>query len=203
MFEKLKNWWVDYKLKKSLWTKISDLLFVALVVGLLFPGSRMWIVSNFQRLTMWGPSELPKEEQLVLPESAYKWRLVSMDNELFELSDFKGKVIFVNFWATWCPPCIAEMPSIAELYEHYKNDNRIVFLLVTNEKVSVVQNFLAKRGWNLPVFLSASEIPKEFFSKTIPATFIVDKQGRIVVKEQRAKKWHGEKTIGFLDDLMK
>jgi len=202
MMEKIKNWWKDYKQKKSLFSKLSDLLFVALVLALLFPSSRMWVVSHFQRLTMWGPSELPKSEQVVLPETAFDWKLIDLNAKEFQLSDFKGKVLFVNFWATWCPPCVAEMPSIQKLYEHYKKNDSIVFILATSDPINKVKKFLEDRDFDLPIYLMASNAPKEFFSKSIPATFLVDKRGKIVMIEKRAKKWHGQKAIDYIDELI-
>lgn len=202
MIEKIKNWWKDYKQKKSLFSKLSDLLFIALVLALLFPVSRMWVVSHFQRLTMWGPSELPKSEQVLLSEKAYDWKLVDLNAKEFQLSDFKGKVLFVNFWATWCPPCVAEMPSIQELYEQYKNNDSIAFVLATNDPVSKVKKFLEDRDFDLPIYLMASNVPEEFFSKSIPATFLVDKSGKIVMIEKRAKKWHGKKAVDFINELI-
>jgi len=202
MMEKIKNWWKDYKQKKSLFSKLSDLLFVALVLALLFPSSRMWVVSHFQRLTMWGPSELPKSEQVVLPETAFDWKLIDLNAKEFQLSDFKGKVLFVNFWATWCPPCVAEMPSIQKLYEQYKKNDSIVFILATSDPINKVKKFLEDRDFDLPIYLMASNAPKEFFSKSIPATFLVDKRGKIVMIEKRAKKWHGQKAIDYIDELI-
>jgi len=202
MIEKIKNWWKDYKQKKSVFSKFSDLLFVVFIVALLFPSSRMWVVSNMQRLTMWGPSELPKKEQVVLSDRAYDWKLVDLNAKEFQLSDFKGKVLFVNFWATWCPPCVAEMPSIQKLYEHYKKNDGIVFILATSDPVNKVKKFLKDRDFDLPIYLMASNVPKEFYSQSIPATFLVDKSGKIVMIEKRAKKWHGKKAVDFIDELI-
>lgn len=199
---KIKTWWEDYKLKKSFWSKLSDIIFIVLIVGMLFPSSRMFIISNFQRITMWGPSELSNEKQVQLADEAYNWQLQDSQGNQHVLAEFKGKVIFINLWATWCPPCVAEMPSIDELYAHYKDNPNIVFLLVTNEKRGTIDEFLIKRNFNFPIYSSLTRNPQEFFSETIPATFVVDKNGRVVMKEQRAKKWHGESTIEFLDKLI-
>ncbi len=203
MLDKIKNWWTNYKLKKSIWSKFSDILFIIIVLGLLFPSSRMWMVSNFQRLTMWGPSELPTQEQVQISGQAYDWQLVGLDGKSYKLLDFKGKVIFMNFWATWCPPCVAEMPSIQKLYNHYKDNPNIAFILATTDKPNAIMKFLKRYQFRFPIYLMVTKTPQEFFSQTIPTTFLVDKSGKIIMKEHRAKKWHSEKTIAFIDELTK
>jgi thiol-disulfide isomerase/thioredoxin len=202
MINKIKRWWEDYRLKKSIWAKLSDAIFIVIIVGLIFPDSRIFLVSNFQRLTMWGPSELKKEKQVKIADETYQWNMYDLNGKPYSFSETKGKVVFINLWATWCPPCIAEMPSIEKLYLHFKDNPNIVFLLVTNETPEKVNPFMQKREFQFPVMISSQRVPQDFFSETIPATFVVDKNGVIIMKEQRAKKWHGDETIKLLEELI-
>ena len=74
-------------------------------------------------------------------------------------NDTKGEVVLLNFWATWCPPCIAELPSMQKLYNDYKDKVRFVF--VTNEDKATIEAFLAEKGYDLPIYTSVTAIPED------------------------------------------
>ena len=83
-----------------------------------------------------------------------------LDNNIFSIQDFKGKNLFINYWATWCNPCLAEMPYMAELYEKYKNEENIVFLYLSREELNTIKNYIPKDEslQNLPIYLSLIHI---------------------------------------------
>ncbi|MEX0362733.1 MAG: TlpA family protein disulfide reductase, partial [Allomuricauda sp.] len=112
----------------------------------------------------------------------------------------RGKVVLVNFWATWCPPCVAELPSMDRLHAAYKD--KVVFAFVANDKKEKVQSFLARREFDLPVYFETSRTPDLLVSRSIPATFILDKSGAIVVREIGAVQWDSEETMKLLDQLL-
>lgn len=108
------------------------------------------------------------------------------------LSDYKGKVVFLNFWATWCPPCKQEMPHIEELYQEYNlNEEDVVFLGVTNPKSDEYPNnqdeskeeitaFLEENGYTFPtVFDETGEILQSYYISAFPTTFMIDKEGNV------------------------
>ena len=117
------------------------------------------------------------------------------------LSQFKGKVVFMNFWATWCRPCGAEKPTIQNLYNYLKNED-VVFLLISNEKKETVQAFVEKRKFTFPVYLYKDDLPNVLKSPGIPATFILDRDGVIVFKHVGLAKWDDESCWSFLRGLM-
>lgn len=109
------------------------------------------------------------------------------------LSDYKGKVVFLNFWATWCPPCNKELPDIEELYNEYGlNQKDVVFLGVTNPKSDKypnnqditedeIKSFLDQKGYTFPtVFDETGEILNDYQISAFPTTFIIDKQGNVL-----------------------
>ena len=67
-----------------------------------------------------------------------------LDNNIFNIQKFKGKNLFINYWATWCNPCLAEMPYMVELYEKYKNENDIIFLFLSREELKTIKNYIPK-----------------------------------------------------------
>jgi thiol-disulfide isomerase/thioredoxin len=86
------------------------------------------------------------------------------DGELLTTESLKGKIVFINFWASWCPPCLAEMPSIQKLFDHYRNDSRIVFIMAdADNKVVESTSFLRKRSIELPVYSTHSDIDPSLY----------------------------------------
>lgn len=105
------------------------------------------------------------------------------DGNTFNLSSLKGKVVFINFWATWCPPCRAELPSINHLYKKFKDNNQIKFLMVdVDGKYASSSKFMEKHDWDLPVYTVEGDIPQVYLDGAIPTTIILDKEGRLVAR---------------------
>ncbi len=129
------------------------------------------------------------------------WELKSDSNTILDFNDTEGKVVFINFWATWCPPCIAEMPTLQALYDDY--NDKVVFLFVTNDDFETVNKFKLKKEFNFEVFQPISEPPQTLITSSIPRTFIIDKSGAIVVDESGAIDWNSKKVRNQLDELLK
>jgi thiol-disulfide isomerase/thioredoxin len=132
----------------------------------------------------------------------YDWTVKSLDGQNFKLAEAKGKVVFLNFWATWCPPCVAEMPSIQRLYEKIK-DQEIIFACISNEDPSKVSRFVREKGFTFPIYTLQGAPPVAFKTRGIPATFILSPDGKIVFRHVGSAKWDDEKSVAFLKELMK
>ncbi len=144
--------------------------------------------------------EAPPFPSAVLAD--YDWTVKSLDGQDFKMADAKGKVVFLNFWATWCPPCVAEMPSIQKLHKKLK-DEGVVFLCISNEETSKVSRFVREKGFAFPVYTMQGSPPAVFKSPGIPATFILSPGGKIAFKHVCGAKWDDEKSIDFIKGLMK
>ncbi|MCF6349563.1 MAG: TlpA family protein disulfide reductase [Flavobacteriaceae bacterium] len=116
------------------------------------------------------------------------------------LKELKGKVIFINYWATWCAPCIAEMPSVQSLYNDYKN--KIAFVFITSDSKIKITKFYQDNNYNLPTYNLASAIAPEISTKSLPTTFIVTKNGKIALKETGASNWNSTKVRQLLNTLI-
>ncbi len=104
----------------------------------------------------------------------------TLDGNTYKLSDFRGKVVIVNFWATWCPPCRKEMPYFVKLQEKYRDDVQFIGLDV-NESADKVKAFVEALGVNYIIGFSTPEIESRFGGITgLPTTFIIDREGRVV-----------------------
>lgn len=132
--------------------------------------------------------------------AAYDWEVKSVGGGERSFTEFKGKVVFLNFWATWCAPCIAELPGLERMYHRLKNEG-IVFAFVSDEEEPVVKKFLNDHKHTIPVYIIRAKPPEVFQTPGIPATFVVDKKGAIVLKVLRSAKWDDESVIAYLRKL--
>lgn len=185
------------KFTKNQW---SNLIFLLLVATLLFTpaGSYVKVLINKAKVAVVSPKPNEKAHRVTITN--YQWRLGGLDDGLHNFDGAKGKVALVNLWATWCPPCIAEMPSLQQLYNTY--GDKVQFYFVTNDKPEAVKAFMKKKGYTFPVFFNASEVPVEMYSKTIPATYVIGKTGEIVIKKLDAADWNSESVHKTLDMLL-
>ena len=120
-----------------------------------------------------------------------------------QLSDYKGKVILLNFWATWCPPCRAEMPTIEKLYQALKNEPNFVFLAVdAHEKPDQVKSFIKKNGYSFPVLLDTTgEADAEYSVQAIPTTYLIDRSGHVLGGAAGGREWDRPEVIQAIKDL--
>jgi thiol-disulfide isomerase/thioredoxin len=128
--------------------------------------------------------------------------LKSPDGKTLNIQDLKGKVIFINFWATWCPPCIAEMPSINTLYKRFKNNpNIIIFPVDVDNNFSKSVPFMKKNAYSLPVYNAASQMPEGFLGNAIPTTIIIDKTGKVVLRHEGGADYTNKEFVTYLEGI--
>ena len=182
------------KITKS---QISNLIFIVIIATLLFTPIETSFKVLVKQLFSFSPSVVKADERKSL--DTYKWTLEATNGARYNFESAKGKVTLVNLWATWCPGCIAEMPSLQALYNDY--NDKVEFLFVSNEEKEKIDAFMQKKGYNFPVYNKSSEIPSMLYSQTIPATYLISKNGEIVIKKIDAANWNSDtvrETIGQL-----
>lgn len=130
----------------------------------------------------------------------YNFMLKDLDGKTINLKDYKGKVIFMNLWATWCPPCVAEMPGIQELYDEVNRDNVVFIMLSMDDSEIKPKKFIDKKGYTLPVYMAASRVPDIYRSPSIPTTFVISADGRIVSKKVGMAKYNTRSFIKFMKE---
>ncbi|MBL6912011.1 MAG: TlpA family protein disulfide reductase [Candidatus Marinimicrobia bacterium] len=126
-----------------------------------------------------------------------------LEGSEFSLRDFKGKTLFINYWATWCNPCLAEMPSMVKLYEQYKDNEDIVFLYLSKESRDTIIDYIPKDEAlaKLPLYKIITD-DELFSTRGIPTTFIVDSSGEILVKDVGSAKWDDQSVINYIDNIL-
>jgi len=164
------------------------------------------VIGRLQQGLLWtgliqADTELTEGERAVID---YNMPLITFSGQPANLEDFKGKVIFLNFWATWCPPCIAEMPGIQSVYEEYSGNNEIAFLMISlDEDINNARQFLEDRDYTFTGYRLNGIRPELFRSEIIPTTYVINKEGVLVAKKEGMANYDTSRFKNFLDDLLK
>jgi thiol-disulfide isomerase/thioredoxin len=126
-----------------------------------------------------------------------------LDGTQVRLSNLKGKVVFLNFWATWCPPCREEMPSMEALYRRFRGRDLEFLAVDIQEDKDDVAAFMKQFGLTFPAALdSTGRISAEYGIRGIPATFIIDKEGGIIASVVGGRDWNTEAVFTALELLI-
>ncbi len=176
----------------------SNILFIVFIALLLIPQTRLPVMAYIQRAISFSPSQIDKEDRNSLTD--YQWKLRSIENEQVNFNQSSNKVVLLNFWATWCPPCVAEMPELQALYELY--GNRIDFYFVTHDPPEKVKAFLTKNNYTFPVYFEQSPAPELLQTNSLPTTYLLSKKGEIVIKKTGAAKWNSDAVHKVIDELL-
>lgn len=130
--------------------------------------------------------------------------LKQLGGKSVSLSHFRGRYVFLNFWASWCLPCLEEMPSMEKLYRQFKSD-RFEMLAVSLDRqgVTKVKPFVKEHGFTFPVLLDESNSTFDLFELAgIPATFILNPEGEIIEKLQGSRDWSKTEVFKYFDQLL-
>lgn len=160
------------------------------------------------------PTVLPKEEAEALADMGLEqvrgapplldFTLEDLSGKKVQLSSLKGKVIMVNFWATWCPPCREEMPGMEKLYQTLKANPDFVMLAVdSQEDPATVKAFIEKNKYHFPVLLDQNgAVTAQYSVRAYPTTYIIDRQGRVIGGVVGARAWETPETLKGLQKLL-
>ena len=129
-----------------------------------------------------------------------KIKLTGLDSKPINLNQYRGQTIFINFWATWCKPCLQEMPSIKKAMEILKNEN-IVYLFASDEAVEQIEKF--KNNHPYPFQYVKAENMEVLNIMALPTTYIYSPQGKLVFSEMGYRKWDDKSNIDLIINITK
>jgi len=146
----------------------------------------------------------PEKSSVREGRAAPDFTFPDLDGKKVSLSDFKNRVVFVNIWATWCPPCVEEMPSIERLHNRFKGDQfQILAVSIDAKGRDVVVPFMKKLNLTFPVLLDPEEKIRTLYGLTgVPESFVIDRQGIVVKKVIGPIDWAAPDVIRFFQDLI-
>lgn len=131
----------------------------------------------------------------------YAWRVRGLDGRAVPLEAFRGRVIFLNVWATWCRPCVAEMASIQAAADSLAGSD-VAFLLVAPQPRGQVERFARRHRLRLPLFLEHDPIPELFGLRALPSSYVIARDGRIAIRRRGAAEWDAPPVLAALRALV-
>lgn len=177
----------------------SNILLIAIIVLLIVPQTRKPLQVGLNRIIAFSPSKVSEDDRETLID--YNWNLINLEGRAVNFNESIGEVAIVNMWATWCPPCIAEMPSFQKLYDEY--GGKVDFYFVSSEDAEKIQLFIDKRNYSMPMYQPLSMAPEKMQSRSLPSTFVISRSGKIVVDKKGSANWNDSGFKELLDELIK
>ncbi|HAO07511.1 MAG TPA: TlpA family protein disulfide reductase [Chryseobacterium sp.] len=181
----------------------STVIMIAVLILLwVNPDAKAWVMRQMISTGLFNSKieEKTEESSLVTPNFSVK----NENGEIIETSQLRGKVVFINFWASWCPPCRAEFPSVQKLYDRYRSNEDMIFLTVNlDDEMILGKKYLQKEKFSIPFLVPNDSIPKELYSGSIPATTVLDKTGKIRMHHSGMADYSKDSFYKEIDGLLK
>ena len=202
------------KRKKSTKRTLIEYLIIALVFLILYlTGLHTEVIGFMQRGLLATGLITPKIEMTNQDDSQaditasttaipadFNLMLMDEDGQTILLEDFKGKPIFMNMWATWCPPCIAEMPNINKLYKEIGSEVNFV-MVALDDDFETAKAFNTRKGFDLPIYTLQSRRPPMYQSTTVPTTYVISADGQLMLTHKGMANYNTSKFKKFLEGL--
>ncbi len=188
--------------KQSLFNKILDIVLIILIVLILIPGTRKELMTYASKLRMFVTSvdDTNKSEKSQL-EGKSSLIFVDEAGEKYTLNDFDSKPVFINYWATWCPPCRAEMPTLQKLYNEYKN--QVHFLFISQEPFSTTTKYINENDYNMPVYQIKSRPSGTLEYQVLPTSLLISADNQVVLKKRGAVNWFSRDIRSIFEKQIK
>lgn len=172
-----------------------NIVFVCFFLIMVFSTSaKAWLLQQLISTGLFN-TEIKKGAEKDLPTQTI-FSVTNLNGLTTSTATLKGKVVFINFWASWCPPCRAEMSSLNNLYSKLRSDTNLIFLFINeDENQSKGINYLAKNQFEIPFYTSEANVPSSIFSGTLPTTVILNKEGNIVLKHEGMAGYNNDAFI--------
>ncbi|RMF88322.1 MAG: TlpA family protein disulfide reductase [Nitrospinota bacterium] len=137
------------------------------------------------------------------PQAAPAFLLPDLSGKVVALEDLQGKVVFLNFWATWCPPCRAEMPAMERLFQRMQGKDFALLAINFQESRQQVEEFMQEFQLHFPALLDSEGVAGTAYRVIgLPTTYILDRKGRIVASVVGSREWDSEEAYAFFDRLL-
>ena len=180
--------------KKTILNVVLILFIVSFFVTPIGNYGKIWL----NKLFSFSPNVVEDANQKKI--SDYDWKLKDEQWDFFNFEKSKGNVVFINFWASWKLPSEAELASVQEMYDQYKD--KIDFYIITNENRPPVEEFMEKHEFTFPVtyLIIGEKMPVD--ADKVPSSYLIDKEGNIVIHTEKISDWSTSEVYALLDGLI-
>lgn len=177
-------------------------ILMVIFIGVLFvsPDAKSFVLRQLMATGLFNASIDKKGTDI---SSANDFDFADGKGNIQNTSSLRGKVVFINFWASWCPPCRAEFPSIETLYTQFK-DNPDMFFLTINEDSDLAKGraYLDKENFSVPLYTANGNVPREIYSGALPTTIVLDKDGKIRFHHTGFANYASGKFVRQIEELL-
>lgn len=182
---------------------LSIVMGIAIITMLVNPDAKSWVLRQLMFTGLFNANIEQKDAETTSTENLY-FEYVDEEGMVYNTKSLRGKVVFINFWASWCGPCRAEFPSIQTLYSKFQNNPDVQFLIINpdSDDLAKAKAYLAKENFTMPFLQSHSFIPDEIYTGSLPTTVVLDKNGAIRFKHEGFANYASEKFIKQIEDLV-
>lgn len=173
-------------LKRKLRKNVDLIVFILFMVIVYVGGWQAEVFGFIQRgVLAIGLFDATPQENIEKKTVSLDFSLYDEEDEIVNVAQFQGKTIFVNIWASWCPPCIAEMPGINQLYQRLDGESDVIFLMISVDEVQDKALSLQQRkNFDFPIYFPVSGLPAALSYESIPSTFVISPKGFIVYQRE-------------------
>ena len=185
-------------------------IFKALLLLLILPVLGL-VAFSFLEIDLFAKTEIQELDRLFsdmgvlgfpFPTDPIEITIKDPNGQQVSLSDFRGKIVFINFWTTWCLACVIEMPSMEKLHQKFKDKDFVMLAVNLQESASKIKQFYKEYKLTFTTLLdSTGDVGAGLGIRSIPTTFILDKKGRILGKALGPREWEGKKSIALFEYL--
>lgn len=175
--------------RNNLIIMITALVIMVLIVGFVLKDDISNYLSNEEKIESDTQETSDNEESEIINDEettenermkAPNFTLKTMDGKEVSLDDYRGKIVFINFWATWCPYCVKEMPDLQKIYEENKDD-LVILAVDVQESKATVENYMKDKDYTFPILLDEKgEVASTYYISSYPTTYFVDKEGYLL-----------------------
>lgn len=178
-------------------------IFIAIIGGLYLTGYHTAVFGKLQQAVLWTGIFQPDTENATETPASSRGALLleHKSGKQLKLSELEGKTIFLNIWATWCPPCRAEMPGIQKLYQRVDTSKVSFVMLSVDDTWDPVREYADDKEYTFPIYRPRSPLPEALQSTVVPTTYVLDSSGNIVMKKEGMAKYNTSDFKNYLETL--
>lgn len=181
---------------------LTIVMAVLLVVLLISPDAKSFALRQLMATGLFNAS-LDTKDPAEATASDVDFRFVDENGDVHSTASLRGQVVFINFWASWCPPCRAEFPSIETLYTTFKDDPDVFFLMINQDSDQAAgKAYLRNEGFSVPFYTLNGPVSEELYSGALPTTVVLDKNGKIRFHHAGFANYASDKFVKQIEGLM-